>query len=240
MIKGKRILAVVPARSGSKGVPHKNMHPLAGKSLIAHAGDCLEMLRWIDRRVISTDNEDYAAEGMRHGLEAPFLRPPALSEDGSTAVDMMVHALEQSESHYRERYDLLALIEPTSPFRRPSDIEFACLGMIRGGYDSAVCVSPADTKAHPLKMLTMDGDRLDYYDQAAREITARQQLDRLYVRNGACYLVSRDVLLEQRRIITDRTFACVIDRPMVNIDEPIDLEWAEFLLERRRKKPGAT
>lgn len=239
MIKGSRILAVVPARSGSKGVPHKNMRPLAGKSLIAHAGDCLSMLRWLDRKIISTDSDDYAAEGMRHGLEAPFLRPAELSTDESTAMDTMVHAVEQSEAHFGETYDLVAIIEPTSPFRQPSDIEFACLGMIRGKYDSAVCVSPADSKAHPLKMLTVKDDHLGYYDPAAEQITARQQMDPLYVRNGACYLVGRDVLLEQRRIITDNTFACIIDRPMVNIDEPLDLEWAEFLLARQKERTPA-
>ncbi len=236
MIEGRRVLAVVPARSGSKGIPHKNMRPLGGKSLIAHAGDCLASLRWIDRRIISSDSESYADEGGRHGLEAPFLRPPELSTDEAAAIDVMVHALEQCEQEYGERYDLVAIVEPTSPFRRPGDIEFACLGMVRGGCDSAVCVSPAGTQSHPLKMLTVKADRLGYYDPAAENIISRQQLDPLYVRNGACYLVTRETLLEKRRVITDNTFACVIDRPMVNIDEPMDLEWAEFLLRRKKKR----
>ena len=237
MIEGRRILAVVPARGGSKGIPHKNMRPLDGKSLIAHAGDCLSALKWLDRRVISTDNEDYAEEGLRHGLDAPFLRPLELSTDTSTAAEVLLHALEACEANYEERYDLLALIEPTSPFRRPTDIEYACLGLIRGGYDSAVCVSPADSKAHPLKMLEVNDDRLDFYDADAARITARQQMNTLYVRNGACYLVTREALLEHGSFITGNTFACVINRPMVNIDEPIDLEWAEFLLKRQFAGP---
>ena len=236
MIKGNRVLAVVPARSGSKGIAHKNMRPLRGKSLIAHAGNCLSSLRWMDRKILSTDSEVYAEEGKRHGLEVPFLRPDELSSDRSPAMDMMAHALEQCEAFYEERYDLLAVVEPTSPFRRPSDIEFACLGLIRGNYDSAVCVSPADTKSHPLKMLAVESDRLRHYDPAAQNITARQQLDTLYVRNGACYLVTRDAFLKHRRFITDNTFACIIDRRMVNIDEPIDLEWAEFLLARKHAR----
>jgi CMP-N-acetylneuraminic acid synthetase len=238
MIEGKKILAVVPARSGSKGIPHKNMRPLGGKSLIAHAGDCLSSLKWVDRKIISTDSESYAEEGRRHGLESPFLRPPELSDDKSPAIDTMVHALKQCEAESGERYDLVALVEPTSPFRRPSDIEFACLGLIRGGYDSAVSVSQADTKSHPLKMLTVESDRLGFHDPKGKEITTRQQLDTLYVRNGACYLVTRETLLERRRVITDNTFACIISRRMVNIDEPIDLEWAEFLLARKGAAPG--
>ena len=86
MIEGRRVLAVVPARSGSKGIPHKNMRPLGGKSLIAHAGDCLSALKWLDRRVISSDNGDYAEEGIRHGLEAPFLRPLELSQDKKLSI----------------------------------------------------------------------------------------------------------------------------------------------------------
>lgn len=236
MIEGRRVLALVPARSGSKGVADKNMQQLAGKSLIAHAGNCIQALPWIDRAVLSTDSERYAHEGRQHGLQTPFLRPASLSDDRANAVDMMVHGLEASESHYGERYDLLALLEPTSPFRQPEDIEQACRQLISGDYDSAVCVSAASTKSHPLKMLTINDKKLDYYDESAKQISARQQLNTLYVRNGACYVVTRDTLVNKRTIITDHTTACIIDREMVNIDDPIDLEWAEFLLSRTQKK----
>ena len=232
MINGLRVLAVVPARSGSKGVPDKNMRLLAGKSLIGHAGDCLGALDWVDRRVISTDSAAYAAEGKRFGLDAPFLRPSKLSDDRAKAIDAMQHALNACEKHWNERYDIFMLIEPTSPFRTPADIENAVHGMVDGDYLSAVTVSPTDTKAHPLKMLKVEEDRLEFYDDAAASITARQQLPPLYVRNGACYAMRREALLEGDNVITERTFASVIDRQLVNIDEPIDFEWAEFLLSR--------
>ena len=235
MILNHTILAVVPARSGSKGIADKNLQRVGEKSLIARAGDCLSELSWLDRKIISTDSPRYAEEGKQHGLEAPFLRPEQLSNDRATAIDTLVHALEFCEQHYSEKYDLIAAIEPTSPLRQSHDIERSCIGLIEGGHDSAVCVSPAGSKSHPLKMLTVNNDLVGYYSPEAESITARQQLDTLYVRNGACYLVRRETLLERRAIITENTFACVIDREMANIDDPIDLEWAEFLINRSKK-----
>ena len=235
MLLDRRILAVVPARSGSKGIADKNMRQLDGVSLIGFAGQCLQTLPWIDRKIISTDSDEYAKEAQRYELSAPFLRPSKISNDSATAVDMMIHALQACEQQDACQYDILVLVEPTSPFRQANDIEQTCRGMIDGAFDSAVCVSLADTKSHPLKMLKVKSNKLDYYEKAAADITARQQLAPIYIRNGACYAVSRDTLLGQRSIITNNTFAYVVDREMVNIDDPVDLEWAQFLLDRKRK-----
>jgi len=237
VIAGLRVLAVVPARSGSKGIADKNMCEIGGRTLIAIAGDCLAELAWIDRRVISTDSDRYAEEGQRHGLTAPFRRPDELSSDRATAIDAMRHALHECERIWNERYDVFVLVEPTSPFRLPADIEQTVNGMVQGEFDSAICVSPANSKAHPLKMLERSGDRLGFYDPAAATITARQQLEQLYVRNGACYAIRRDVLLKEDNLINDNTYASVVRRELVNIDEPIDLEWAEFLLHRHHQSP---
>lgn len=232
MLEKHSILAVVPARSGSKGIPDKNMKTLQGISLIGHAGKCLAELKWLDKRIISTDSSRYAEEAKKYGLDVPFIRPVSLSDDRATAVDTMVHALEQCEDIYQKRFDILLLIEPTSPLRMSKDITNACMKLIQGGYDSVVCVSLANTKSHPLKMLTLETDKLDYYDSKAKLITARQQLMSLYVRNGVCYGVTRKSLLGSRAIITSNTTAHVIKRNLANIDDPIDLAWAEFLLDR--------
>src|SRR5437868_944736 len=99
MLRDRRVLAVVPARSGSRGIPDKNLRELDGMSLIGRAGATLGELPFIDRRIISTDDERYAAEGRRFGLDAPFLRPAELSTDEATAVDTVLHALHEVEAH---------------------------------------------------------------------------------------------------------------------------------------------
>ena len=134
MFLGKKILAVVPARSGSKGVKDKNMKVIGGLSLIARAAKCLNELDWIDTKVLSTDSNRYANEGRKYDLQVPFLRPEFLSNDSATAVDTMIHAFQESEKVFNAEFDVLLIIEPTSPFRMASDIEGACKELIKNIY----------------------------------------------------------------------------------------------------------
>jgi CMP-N,N'-diacetyllegionaminic acid synthase len=233
MYLGKRILAVVPARSGSKGVRDKNMKVLGGLSLIARAAECLNELGWIDAKVLSTDSNKYADEGKKYGLQIPFLRPDSLSGDNATAIDTMVHALQESEKVFDTEFDILLIIEPTSPFRKHKDIEGACRKLIYNDADSVVCVSPLNTQYHPAKVLNINNERLQYYETRGENITARQQLEILYAKNGICYALTRDCLLNKREIVTDNSLPFVIDRHIVNIDDPIDIKWAEFLIKHR-------
>jgi CMP-N,N'-diacetyllegionaminic acid synthase len=233
MIEGQRVLALVPARSGSKGIPDKNMALLGGLSLIARAGTVLSQIPWIDRRVISTDSQRYADEGRRYGLEAPFMRPAELSVDTAGALETFVHALETCEKTEGCRYDVLSVTEPTSPFREPADIEATMKALLRTGADSAVTVSRVDTKSHPHKVFAISEGRLRYFSEEGKRVVARQALEPLYARNGLCYCFRRETLLKKRALITDNTVSEVTARPVVNIDEPLDLLWAEFLLERR-------
>src|SRR4051812_13645455 len=115
MIASRRVLAVVPARSGSKGIPDKNMQVVAGRSLIAHAAWTLKACPTVDRSIISTDTQAYADEGVAHGLDAPFLRPAHLSHDTAGAVETMIHAVGAAQAHYGEQFDLIAIVEPTCP-----------------------------------------------------------------------------------------------------------------------------
>ena len=231
MYLGKRVLAVVPARSGSKGVPDKNMKILGGLSLIARAAECLNELDWLDAKVLSTDSNRYADEGKKYGLQVPFLRPDLLSGDNATAIDTMIHAFQESEKLLDIKFDVLLIIEPTSPFRIASDIEGTCRELIENNVDSVVCVSPLNTQYHPAKVLNINNERLQYYETRGENITARQQLEILYAKNGICYALTRDCLLNKREIVTDNSLPFVIDRHIVNIDDPIDIKWAEFLIQ---------
>ena len=231
MYLGKKVLAVVPARSGSKGIKDKNMKILGGLSLIARAAKCLNELDWIDLKILSTDSNRYADEGKKYGLQVPFLRPNFLSSDNATAIDTMIHALQESEKIFNIEFDILLIIEPTSPFRISSDIEGACKELIENNADSVVCVSLLDTKHHPAKVLTVQSGRLQHYEQRGKDITVRQQLENLYARNGICYAINKNCLLSNKGVITDKTRAFLVDRHIVNIDEPIDIKWAEFLIQ---------
>lgn len=229
--RGRRVLAVVPARSGSKGVAHKNLLKLGGRSLIAIAGDTLNALPWIDARIISTDSPEYAAEAQRHGLDAPFLRPEVLSSDSAGAVETMQHAVREMETRAGGRFDIVLIIEPTSPLRRPVDIT-ASVDLLLDSEDteSVVTVTAIDPKFHPLKVFRIENERLVYFDQAGGRIVVRQQLEPLYTRNGVCYALTRACLMEDAEIIGSRTRPLVIDRPLVNIDGVLDVAVAEVLL----------
>jgi len=231
MIDGRSVLAVVPARSGSKGIPGKNLRTLKGVSLIGWAGRTLAAVPFVDRRVVSTDAAEYAEEGRRHGLDAPFLRPPELSTDQAGAVETIRHALLAVEAIDARRYDIVLIVEPTSPLRQPADIEATVRTLLESGADSAVTVSPLPAKAHPSKVLVKEADgTLDFFLPEGRDVVARQSLSALYWRNGVCYALTRACLVDQNAIFGKRTVAHVIDRQVVNIDEPWELDWAEFLL----------
>lgn len=232
MLESLKVLAVVPARSGSKGIRDKNMARVGGLSLIARAGAVLGQISWIDRRVISTDSERYADEARAYGLEAPFMRPPELSTDNSGALETFVHALESCEQLDGHQYDLLIVIEPTSPLREPADIEATVKALLTTGADAAVTVSRLDTKAHPHKAFSIVDRRLRYFSESGASVTARQRLEPLYSRNGLCYCYRRETLLTKQALITDNTVSVITERPVANVDEPLDLLWAEFLLER--------
>ena len=164
-------------------------------------------------------------------MKVPFLRPELLSGDSATAIDTMIHALQEAEKVFNIVFDVLLIIEPTSPFRIASDIENTCRELIVNDADSVVCVSPLDTKHHPAKSLRIQDGTLQHYEQKGKSITARQQLEDLYARNGICYAITKQSLLINKDVITDKTRPFLVERYVVNIDEPIDIKWAEFLIQ---------
>jgi CMP-N-acetylneuraminic acid synthetase len=209
------------------------MRLLKGVSLIGLAGITLSKLSFIDAKVISTDSPEYGEEGHRYGLDVPFLRPAHLSADEAGAVETVQHALLSSERYYSTRFDIILIIEPTSPLRTPEDIQQTTQRLIDTGGDSVVTVSPLSSKAHPLKILKIENGRLHFFQESGKSLKGRQDLsERFFWRNGVCYALTRACLMEQETIFTENTVPEIITHPVVNIDDPIDLEWAEFLINR--------
>ena len=238
MLEGKRILAVVPARGGSKGIPLKNIHPLAGKPLIAYTAEVVRALDWIDCAVVSTDSEKIAQAARAAGLAVPFLRPESIAGDRIADWDVLVHALGECERLHGGVYDVVLMLQPTSPFRTAAQVEATARKLIAGNYDAVWTLSLTDSKAHPLKQLILNGEFVDYYDPRGAEIIARQQLTPVYHRNGVAYAITRQCLLEQGSIKGRRCSAVVIEGPVANIDTHLDLRIAETLLADREQRNG--
>ena len=238
MFEGRTVLGVVPARGGSKGIPRKNLREVGGVSLVGRVGDLARMLDWLDACVLSTDDPEIAEEGRRHGLDVPFMRPDHLAGDLAGSHGVWRHALVEAETHYGKKFDISILLEPTSPLRRGEDLEATVKVLLAGPHKSAITVSPAPAHFTPHKCLTVCDGRIGFYHPQGSQHSTRQTIPTYYFRNGICYALSRDTLMQEDVIIGDDCAAVIVDRPVVNIDDPFDLELAEFLLERERRRGG--
>jgi CMP-N-acetylneuraminic acid synthetase len=227
------VLAVVPARGGSKGIPRKNLCKVGGLSLIAHAARIAASLDWVDGAVLSTDDKEMACEGRRYGLEVPFLRPAELATDTASGVDVWRHAWLESERHYDCRFDLSVLLQPTTPLRRPDEVERTVRALVDGGHRAAATVGRVPLDFTPQRCLTLGpDDRLSFYHPEGARVTRRQDFEALYFRDGTCYAVTRETLVDDGHVIEDDCVGVLIDRYVVNIDEPFELALAEFVYER--------
>lgn len=232
MIKGQRILVVCPARGGSKGIPLKNLQPFNGIPLVARVGHMVADIPEIDRAVVSTDSEEIARVAKESGLDVPFYRPEDLSGDRISDLEVLSHALIETERLDKVHYDIVVMLQPTSPLRRTEHVQGTIDMLIDGDWDAVWTVSETDSKNHPLKQLTVAEGRLDYYDQSGKQIIARQQLVPVYHRNGVAYAIKRSCLLDQQSIKGERTGALVLEGNMVSIDTYWDLELAEFICKK--------
>ncbi|MBI4818516.1 MAG: acylneuraminate cytidylyltransferase family protein [Deltaproteobacteria bacterium] len=236
MFSSKRTLVVVPARGGSQGIPLKNLKIVGGRSLLARTGEVVSQLDFVDRAVCSTDHPRIAEEARAVGLETPFVRPQTLSGPLVSDAEVLEHALREVERQEGAEYDLVVMLQPTSPLRRAEDVTGTVKMLVEGGYDAVWTVSLTDPKHHPLKQLIIEGDALDYYDAEGAQIIARQQLTPVYHRNGVAYAISRGCLLERRSIKGSRTGAMIVEAPAISIDTESDCDFAEWILSRRSSR----
>ena len=220
----------MPARGGSKGIPRKNLSKVDGLSLIARAAMVVQELPWIDNAIISTDDKEMMEEGLKYGLDAPFLRPEEFSGDDASSVDMWRHALLVSEEHYDKRFDVSVLLEPTSPLRTSNDIEKTVKVLIDQNSMAAATVSPTPAHYTPEKTLMVDEYGIVYfYHRSLIDYSRRQNIPDYYHRNGLCYAVTRYALTDKGIIIDEGCKAVIIERPVVNIDDEFELKLANWL-----------
>lgn len=227
MYNGKKILAVVPARGGSKGIPRKNIHLVAGKPLIAWTIEAALACPAIDRVIVTTDDAEIAEVSRRFGAEIPFMRPAELASDTASGVAPLEHALSKIPG-----FDYAVLLQPTSPLRLPEHI-LGCIELcLNAGANSAVSVT--DVTVPPAHMFSLDsGSRLTALQPELLQ-HRRQDLPPLVALNGAVYVVSIPWFLAGRRYIDAATLGYAMPKAFaLDVDEPADLAIAEALLLRR-------
>jgi CMP-N-acetylneuraminic acid synthetase len=230
---GRTVLAVVPARGGSKGVPRKNIAEVGGRSLIARVASVIAALPWIDAALITTDDPGFADEARRCGLDAPFLRPPELASDTAVAVDVWIHAWLAAEARHGMRFDASLYLQPTSPFRTPSQVETTLQAMIAGGHAAACTVSRVPGHYTPQKILLRDAaGTVSYYAADGGQHKNRQSIPAYWYRNGYCYAALRRTVIDNRHIVEEDCLGVPLDGPIVNIDDPFELDLARWIADR--------
>ena len=231
-----RVLGVIPARGGSKGVKRKNLAPLRGKPLMAYSIEAANLSRRLTRTILSTEDEEIAKAGRRLGVEVPFMRPAHLAADDSTTIDVLIDVVERLEAQ-GERYDAVFTLQPTNPLRRPEDIDGAIDLLERTGADSVISFVEAGDK-HPARMKTLDGEGrvFDPPFAEAFEGQPRQLLPKFYLREGSVYLTRRDTLVVGRSLKGQDCRAWLVpEERACNIDTPFDLFLAERYLDYRAR-----
>ena len=235
----RRVLAVIPARGGSKGLPKKNISSLAGRPLIAYTIDAALQARLLDRTIVSTEDPRIAEVARRCGADTPFQRPPKLAQDDTPGIDPILHAVRWLAEHEGYCPDYVICLQPTSPLRIAEDIDNSITLVLEKDADGVV--SLCEAKEHPYwtKRVTEDGKVVDF-TPLDKAYNRRQDLPPVYALNGAIYLARRDVLLEQQTFYTDHTYAYImpIERGL-DIDTPWDLYLAELLLKGGPYQKGA-
>jgi CMP-N,N'-diacetyllegionaminic acid synthase len=230
-LKNNNILAVIPARGGSKGVIRKNLRHINGKSLIAHAADCVKQLDWIDAVVVSSDDDEICAHARDSNIDVPFTRPEELSTDDAKSIDVWKHAWLYCEDYYNKKFDISVLLEPTSPMRTAQDITNAVNLLLEKQAFSVATVSKTPGHYTPHKTLQIsEAGFIDPYLEGGIKYSIRQHIPSYYHRNGICYATTRESLVEQNNLMEQQCIPLIIERPVVNIDEEIDLKLAEVLL----------
>jgi CMP-N,N'-diacetyllegionaminic acid synthase len=226
MIKGKSVLALIPARGGSKGLPGKNIRPAGGRPLIAWTIEAARASRYIDRTVLSSDDPSIAAIASQFGCEVPFMRPDELATDKADSMGVVRHAL----ASLPDRYDHLVLLQPTSPLRIAADIDAAFDLYIESG--ASTCVSVCEPDKHPYWMVTMAADRTMRQLFPPEQIpTRRQDAPPVFALNGAIYIAPTDYLAAGGDFITAGTIGYVMPKDRsFDIDTELDLRLADFLL----------
>jgi CMP-N,N'-diacetyllegionaminic acid synthase len=232
-----KILALIPARGGSRGIKKKNIKSLDGKPLIAYAIEAAKASSFISDVIVSTENVEIAEISKSYGASVPFIRPDLLASDASPTIDTMVHLVKWLKTNGKH-YDAICLLQPTSPFRSKEDIDRAIEAFISKGADCLVSVVQVPSHYNPHWTFKVDEEEDTLYLTTGEKsiIPRRQELPKAYVRNGAIYITKTNVLLNQKSIYGKSIAYHEMDeKRSINIDTMEDWHKAEAYLENQHK-----
>lgn len=232
MIGDRKVLALISARGGSKGLPGKNIRELNGKPLIVYSIEAALESGTVDRVVVSTDSREIAAVAAASGAEVPFIRPEELARDNTPSLPVSRHAVAWLEENEGWKSDIFLELQPVAPLRTSSDVD-ACVGMlVETGADTVISLCRVDGVFHPCWMKTIGEDgRVNAFVESGREYTRRQDLPAVYRRNAAVIAVWTRVLMDQETYYgPDMRGYIMPESRSVDIDNAMDLRLAGMLL----------
>lgn len=229
------MIAVIPARGGSKGLPGKNIKEINGIPLIAYTIRAGREASCIERVVVTTDDEKIAESARKYGAEVPFIRPEYLASDTASAIDVYIHAVEYMTDDSKQEIEKFMVLLPTAPLRTSRHIEEAYRQFMESGARTLISVTEADV---PPSWYLHKGENgcLSNCNFGNTEglLHNRQAEQRYYVPNGAIYILDYKLLTEERTYYCDNTIPYIMNRKeSVDIDTMEDFEYAEFLIRQK-------
>jgi len=227
-----RTIGIIPARGGSKGIPRKNLAPLLGKPLLAYTIEAARASQFLTDIVVSTEDQEIGTVSRDWGAQVPFYRPAELATDKALSVPVVLHALREMEQITSKPYDIVVMLQPTSPLRSAHDIDSGIQLLLDTGADSVISVVDVGGH-HPFRMKRVVGQNIliNYIDQGFEDMRPRQELPPVYIRSGALYIVRRSILADQQTFVGRDCRAYVMpEHRAINIDTRMDLILAEQLL----------
>ena len=233
MYKNKKILAVIPARGGSKGIPSKNIIEVGGKPLIQYTIDCAKHSKYIDRAVISTDSEEIKKVSIECGGDVPFIRPKELALDTSKTIDCIVHAV-NTLKEMGETYDYVMIIQNTVPLRKAWHVDESIEKLIDSNERSLVSIT--EVEQHPILMRTINEDGTVKNLLPMSSTMRRQDFPKFYKVDGAIAIQKIDEEFNLNTSINDGKLAYVMDEKYsTDIDSYIDIKVIEYYLAKEKE-----
>ncbi len=237
MFNNKKIIAIIPARSGSKGLPFKNVKNLCGKPLITWSIEQAVHSAYIDTVLVSTDCEDIRAISMAAGAEAPFLRPADLATDTASTADVVRHAVAYYDVILNKEFDYVIVLEPTSPLRSLSDIDTAISMLCSADIDYDSLVSLGEVAHHPSIMKRLEKGGVIPFNDELPQTTRRQDNEVVYFPFGVVYLAKTERYLKDGTFYTSRCMGMNIERyQCYEIDDLYDFVCVEAVMSLIREK----
>jgi CMP-N,N'-diacetyllegionaminic acid synthase len=225
LLKNKKILALVPARGGSKGIKNKNLKLINKKPLIQYTLDFINSLKFIDLKIVSSDSQKILNFALKNNFAA-FKRPKKYAGDRVSDYEVIKSVIDNHDIK-KNNYDYLIYLQPTSPYRKKKNLVDTLKKIISQKYYSAWSVTKIDKKNHPFKILKINKKKLNLFDKRGLKIIARQQLEDIYIRNGVFYIFSIKKLNKYKSIYMKKTLPVEINHEVVNIDSLSDLKKAK-------------